>query len=181
MNAIDHPLVTAYLDTVARESAALPAERRAELLADLREHIEVSGAEADDQVREVLAGLGDPRTVAAAALAEEPAGGAAVRPARTRLTVVLLGVAGILALFNAFVGTAAMLVGLALLWGSPRWDNRQKAIGTATCALVPFVVVLAIFALAGSRLGPTELLVVATLSLVVPVVGATRLHRAARR
>ncbi|MBW5485299.1 HAAS signaling domain-containing protein, partial [Streptomyces bambusae] len=74
MNATDHhPLVSAYLEAVARETADLPAERRAELLADLREHIAVSGAEGDDQVREVLARLGEPRTVAASALAEEPA------------------------------------------------------------------------------------------------------------
>ncbi|MEV7278854.1 hypothetical protein [Streptomyces sp. NPDC093111] len=181
MNAIDHPLVTAYLDAVARETAALPAERRAELLADLREHVEVSGAETDVQVRRVLDGLGDPRAVAAAALAEEPAAAPAARPGRTRLTVVLLALAGLLVLLNAFAGAAAMLVGLALLWGSPQWTNRQKAIGTLTCAIVPFVVVLAALSLAGSRLGPIEILVIAGLSLVVPVAGARTLSRAARR
>ncbi|MFE0339599.1 HAAS signaling domain-containing protein [Streptomyces sp. NPDC058955] len=71
MNAIDHPLVAAYLDSVARETAELPADRRAELLADLREHIEVSDARDDAGVRAVLAELGEPRTVAASALAEE--------------------------------------------------------------------------------------------------------------
>ncbi|MEU6975550.1 MULTISPECIES: hypothetical protein [unclassified Streptomyces] len=181
MNAIDHPLVTAYLDAVARETSELPAERRAELLADLREHVEVSGAETDIQVRRVLDGLGDPRAVAGAALAEEPATAPAVRPGRTRLTVVLLAVAGLLVLFNSFVGAAAMLVGLALLWGSPQWSTRQKAIATVACAAVPFVVVLAVLSLYGSRIGPMELLVLAGLSLAVPVAGATVLSRAARR
>ncbi|MFB9435814.1 HAAS signaling domain-containing protein [Streptomyces showdoensis] len=187
MNAIDHPLVTAYLDSVARETAGLPAERRAELLADLREHIEVSGAEADDRVREVLAALGDPRTVAASALAEEPHAAAAVpaapevRPARTRLTVGLLALAGLLALFSPFLGTAAMIVGLALLWASPQWGSRHKVIGTVTCAAVPFVVVVGALALAGSRIGPVELLLIAGFSLVVPVVGAVALLRAVRR
>ncbi|MEU6933864.1 hypothetical protein AB4225_17900 [Streptomyces sp. 2RAF24] len=182
MNAIDHPLVTAYLDAVARETSALPAERRAELLADLREHIEVSGTETDAQVRRALDDLGDPRTVAASALAEEPLAASAVRrPGRTRLTVVLLAVAGLLVLFNAFVGAVALLAGLVLLWGSPQWSTRQKVIGTATCAAVPFVVVFGSLALAGSRIGPTELLVIAALSLAVPVAGATTLSRAARR
>lgn len=183
MNAIDHPLVSAYLDAVTRETAGLPAERRAELLADLREHVEVSGAASDEQVREVLASLGDPRTVAASALAEEPlaAAPAAARPPRTRLTVVLLAVAGVLVLLNGFAGTAALIVGLALLWSSPVWSTRQKAIGTGACAAVPFVVVFGALALGGARIGPLELLIIATLSLVAPVVGATTLLRAARR
>ncbi|MFF9839012.1 HAAS signaling domain-containing protein [Streptomyces sp. NPDC013740] len=184
MNATDHPLVTAYLDAVARETAELPAERRAELLADLREHVEVSGAVEDDQVREVLAALGEPRTVAASALAEEPAAAAptpAGRPWRARLTVVLLALAGLLVLFNAFLGTAALIAGLALLWSSPLWDTRRKVIGTLACAAAPFVVVVGALTLSGSRIGPTELLLIATLSLAVPVAGALALLRAVRR
>ncbi|MFF6885866.1 hypothetical protein ACFY9F_22130 [Streptomyces sp. NPDC012421] len=78
-SATDHPLVAASLDSVARETAALPADRRAELLADLREHIEVSDARDEAGIRAVLAELGDRRTVAASALAEADAVG---RPAQ---------------------------------------------------------------------------------------------------
>ncbi|MGW1934768.1 HAAS signaling domain-containing protein, partial [Streptomyces sp. NPDC001919] len=107
MNATDqHPLVAAYLDAVARETAELPAERRAELLADLREHIEVSGAEGEEQLRAVLAGLGEPRTVAASALAEEaparraPDAGAG----RGWLCAILLGASRVVLLDNPWVG-----------------------------------------------------------------------------
>ncbi|MFD3535832.1 HAAS signaling domain-containing protein [Streptomyces sp. NPDC058664] len=182
MNAIDHPLVAAYLDAVARETAELPAERRAELLADLREHVEASDAQDDDQVRAVLAGLGEPRTVAASALAEE----APVRPAsptapgRAKLTAALLAVSGVLILFSSVVGTIALIAGLVLLWGTPQWQTRHKAIGTATAVAAPVLVFLGAFLGAGSRIGPVELLLIVVFSLGVPAVGATVLLRAVR-
>ncbi|WP_318210238.1 MULTISPECIES: HAAS signaling domain-containing protein [unclassified Streptomyces] len=184
MNATDqHPLVTAYLDAVARETAELPAERRAELLADLREHIEVSGAEGDDQVRAVLSGLGEPRTVAASALAEEaPAGPAASpRTGRTKLTATLLGVSGVLLVLNPYAGAIALIVALVLLWGAPQWENRQKLIGTATGAAVPVVVFLGALLGDASRIGPMEVLLILAFSLGVPVLGAVLLMRAVRR
>ncbi|MGW1056136.1 hypothetical protein ACWDBD_50430 [Streptomyces sp. NPDC001118] len=45
MKNIEHPLVVAYLEAVAREGAALAPERRNELLADLTEHIAVAFAQ----------------------------------------------------------------------------------------------------------------------------------------
>ncbi|MER5967084.1 hypothetical protein [Streptomyces sp. NPDC002057] len=184
MNTTDrHPLVTAYLDAVARETAELPAERRAELLADLREHIEVSGAEDDTRLRAVLAGLGEPRTVAASALAEEaPAGTAATTaPGRTKLTAVLLAVSGVLILFSSVVGTIALIAGLALLWAAPQWETRHKLLGTVTAVAVPVLVLAGGLLGASSRLGPTELLLILAFALVVPAVGGTLLVRAARR
>lgn len=60
-----------YLCAVEREGSALPADRRQELLADLAEHIEVARAERPDAaIGKILAELGDPRTIAATALAE---------------------------------------------------------------------------------------------------------------
>ncbi|MEU4079056.1 hypothetical protein DEJ45_00560 [Streptomyces venezuelae] len=198
MNATDqHPLVAAYLDAVARETAALPAERRAELLADLREHIEVSGAGDDDQVRAVLAGLGEPRTVAASALAEEtPAitvaasalaeGTPAAPPApassgRTKLTAALLAVSGVLLLFSSPLGTIGMIAGLVLLWGGPQWTTRDKTVGTAAAVAVPVLAFLGALLGASSRIGIMELLLILVFSLVVPVFGAVFLLRAARR
>ncbi|MDX2563116.1 hypothetical protein PV371_26145 [Streptomyces sp. TX20-6-3] len=184
MNATDqHPLVAAYLDAVARETAGLPAERRAELLADLREHIEVSGAEGDDQVRAVLTGLGEPRTVAASALAEEsPAGPAPASGAgRSRLTAVLLGASGVLLLLNPWVGAVVLIAALVLLWGAPRWTGQQKALGTAAGVAVPVVVFLGVLLADAARIGIVELLLVLVFSLVVPLLGAVMLLRAARR
>lgn len=78
-----------YLRAVEREASALPADRRQELVADLAEHVEVTRAERPDATPgEILAELGDPRTIAATALAEAgrapgiPAEGGAGDPAR---------------------------------------------------------------------------------------------------
>lgn len=71
-----------YLSAVEREASTLPADRHQELLADLAEHIEVARAERPDTaIGEVLTELGDPRTIAATALAEA-GNGAAGTPAR---------------------------------------------------------------------------------------------------
>lgn len=67
-----------YLSAVEREASALPPDRRQELVADLAEHVEVTRAERPGAtLGEILAELGDPRTIAATALAEagsRPAG-----------------------------------------------------------------------------------------------------------
>ena len=204
MNTTDHPSVVAYLDAVARETAGLPAERRAELLADLREHIEVSGAGTEERLREVRAELGEPRTVAASALAEEPypamtaasvtsaASAASVtsamsvtsaepaRPARSRLTIALLASAGLVFLLSPLVGGVVLIAGLVLLWGSRSWSARHKLVGTATSAAVPLAVLAGSVLLAGGRLGPMELLVLVCVSVALPAVGALTLLRALR-
>ncbi|MFI8106497.1 HAAS signaling domain-containing protein [Streptomyces sp. NPDC086023] len=193
MNAIaEHPLLTAYLDAVSRETAELPAERRAELLADLREHVQDSGAEGEEQIREVLEQLGDPRTVAASALAEEPAatptaGAAAASAApseplwRTRVTVGLLACASLLVLANFALGGVALLAGLVLLWSSAVWERREKVLGTAASVAVPLMLLVGALVLAAVRVGPVELLVIAACSVAVPGVGAMTLLRTARR
>jgi hypothetical protein len=66
----DDTLVRDYLAAVARETALLPAPARQELLADLGEHIEVALAQRPDDVREILAEIGDPRAIAATAMQE---------------------------------------------------------------------------------------------------------------
>ncbi|WP_051804540.1 HAAS signaling domain-containing protein [Streptomyces griseus] len=190
MNAIDHPLVAAYLDAVARETAELPAERRAELLADLREHIEVSGAPDDAGIRAVLAGLGEPRTVAASALAEEGTAGApkaADAPTgplagrqTARLIVALPTLGGLLVLGSPFAGTLMLAIGLALLWKSPLWGNRHKWIGTATSVAGPGLLLLGGLALSAGRLGPTEVLLISVFMIGVPLLGARILLRALR-
>ncbi|MER7622898.1 hypothetical protein [Streptomyces sp. NPDC126503] len=183
MNATEHPLAAAYLGAVAREAAALPPERRAELIADLREHIEVSGAEGDEEVRAVLDRLGDARTVAASALAEEPAARREEDGARggVRLTLGLLTFSGLLVLLHPLLGTIALFAGLALLWNSPLWSSRQKLTGTVTAGAPPVVLVVGGLLGAGSRIGPLELLVIAGLTVGVPFAGATALRRAIRR
>ncbi|MFI8325479.1 HAAS signaling domain-containing protein [Streptomyces sp. NPDC085529] len=193
MNATDHPLVAAYLDSVARETAELPADRRAELLADLREHIEVSEAQDDAGIRAVLAELGEPRTVAASALAEEgpqtpatapapalaPTGPLAGRQA-ARLVAALPALGGLTVLAEPVLGALVLAIGLALLWMSPLWTTRHKRIGTATAVAVPVVLLLGGLMLAGGRIGPLELLLIGVFLVAVPAVGAAVLLRAVR-
>ncbi|MGW4163460.1 HAAS signaling domain-containing protein [Streptomyces sp. NPDC004788] len=190
MNTIDHPLVAAYLDAVARETAELPAERRAELLADLREHIEASRAEGEQQLRKVLTDLGEPHTVAASALAEGPPaprraqGGptttvAGPPPRRAWPTVAMLTVAGPMFLFNIVVGLFLLLASLLMLWDSPLWEQRSRVIGTVTTTAVPMLVIIA--GLPHTlHVTHTARLVIVVLSLTVPAIGAAVLLRTAR-
>jgi uncharacterized membrane protein len=80
------PLVGEYLDAVTRATADLPADRRADLLADLREHIAAARAElvpeTEAGVRTILDRLGDPAGIAAEARLGET-GFDAETPART--------------------------------------------------------------------------------------------------
>ncbi|MFI1156983.1 HAAS signaling domain-containing protein [Streptomyces sioyaensis] len=165
MSITEHPLVQNYLAAVAREAAGLSPERRNELLADLEEHIAVALAEepasGDDGVRAVLARLGDPRTIAATALGEEPPapqspGLAVVRAVVRALAVlVLLGVASSLAISaNPFIAAVPLIGALWCLWAGPQWCKRDKVIGTAA-ALAPllFAVAQAVIAAAGLHFG----------------------------
>lgn len=71
-----------YLSEIERAAAALPASRRAELLADVRSHIVVAQAEAasgspagiEDPavISQILSKLGDPEAIVAAAVADLP-------------------------------------------------------------------------------------------------------------
>ncbi|MGY5129344.1 HAAS signaling domain-containing protein [Streptomyces nigrescens] len=186
MTITEHPLVEKYLAAVARETAGLSPERRNELLADLEEHIAVAlakeSASGDDEIRTLLAHLGDPRTIAATALGEEPPappapqspGLAVVRAVVRALAVLmLLGVASILVL-SAFpvLGGIPLVGGLWCLWAGPQWCKRDKVIGTAA-ALVPllFEVAQSVIAAGGLHLGLGDAFIPVSLAaLALPTV-----------
>lgn len=131
-----------YLAAVEQEATALPAERRQELLGDLSEHIEVALTERPDRVTEVLRELGDPRTVAATALHE--AGVSAHKPTRRgvhpSVVALLLGLAAPASIVWVPFQPLLWVVGLALLWTSPHWTTRHKAIGTVAGVIAPLAV-----------------------------------------
>ncbi|MGW2634486.1 HAAS signaling domain-containing protein [Streptomyces chattanoogensis] len=143
MTITDHPLVRKYLAAVARETAGLSPERRDELLADLEEHIAVTLAEesasGDEEIRAVLARLGDPRTIAATALGEEPPAPQVGR-GRTLALLGLLAATGPLMFFPPLL-VPALIGALWWLWTAPQWRSRDKAIGTVA-ALVPLLFVV---------------------------------------
>ncbi|MBT2510813.1 hypothetical protein J7I98_34350 [Streptomyces sp. ISL-98] len=185
MTITEHPLVKKYLAAVARESAGLGPERRNELLADLEEHIAVALAEesasGDDEIRTVLARLGDPRTIAATALGEElPA--PQVSRGRTLALLGLLAVTGPLTVFGPLLGVPALIGAIWWLWTAPQWRNRDKAIGTAA-ALVPLLFVVSQWVVPAGTLN-FGLGAFVPVLLAVPVLPATAgvyLLRAARR
>ena len=122
-------LVDDWLARVEQAAADLPDHRRAELLADLREHITVARAdlttETEAGVRTILERLGDPATIAAEARRHEPdpppappawpAAGSATAPAgqssRRRRTgawvAVVVAVVAVVCLGCAVAGLAA--------------------------------------------------------------------------
>ncbi|MGW5780480.1 HAAS signaling domain-containing protein [Streptomyces sp. NPDC003863] len=192
MTGTEHPLVTDYLTTVEREASFLPAGRREELLADLREHLAVAvGDEQDPQaVRTALERLGSPAAIAAAARAEEPEAARAEEPetaavatppkveprTRNTVTAVLIGLSGFAGIAGSLPAVAALIVGLALLWTSDAWDRSTKTLATALTLATPVVVALGAFLLA-ARFGPTELLVVLAVGIALPATAAVRLFR----
>ncbi|MEU5999523.1 hypothetical protein ABZ837_17050 [Streptomyces sp. NPDC047197] len=152
-----------YLCAVEREASALPADRRQELLADLAEHIEVTRAERPDAViGEVLAELGDPRTIAATALAEAgngtawaagaPARGGAAAPARRGKVhplapLLMLTLPFLLAAVLPDVPAAQLcstlfrVAGAVLLCTSVHWTSVQKTTGVLLTAVLPTVAI----------------------------------------
>ncbi len=124
----DEALVADYLARLANAADLLPRAERAELVEQIEAHIRAALAEGGSDeaaVRDVLARLGPPEEVAAAAGAGEaiptvPAGG----PGALEYAAVVLLLVGVVALVVGWV------VGVVLLWSSPRWRWPDKLLGT---------------------------------------------------
>jgi hypothetical protein len=175
-----------YLSAVGRESAALPAARREELLADLAEHIEVTRAERPQApIGTILAELGDPRTIAETALAEagDAAAGAPTRtgadaPARRgrvhplvpllMLTLSLPFTMIFPDLPGPVFGVLLRIAGAVLLCTSVHWTTVRKTTGVLVTAVLP-TVVIATWNLAGAPAGTPSL--VANLVTLVLLTG----------
>ncbi|GAA1142710.1 MULTISPECIES: HAAS signaling domain-containing protein [Streptomyces violaceusniger group] len=152
---LSHPLVRAFLSSVERQTAALPAAWREELLEDLREEIVAALADdlgedaagdgdsaedaagdgdsvtGDERVRQVLDWIGTPEEIAADALAEE-SGSIPPEPEDAGATWVTLGLAVLpvpLCLVPGVgipLGLVAALGALVRLWRSAPWARREK-------------------------------------------------------
>ncbi|WP_069169969.1 HAAS signaling domain-containing protein [Streptomyces griseus] len=186
-----------YLSAVEREGSALPADRRQELLADLAEHIEVTRAERPGAaIGEILAELGDPRTIVATALAEAgntaagAAGdGAAGAPPRRRGKVHPLAPLLMLTLSLPFMmvfpdlpgplfGVLFRITGAVLLCTSVHWTTVQKTTGVLLTAVLPTAVITT-WNLAGGPAG-TPSLVANLITLALLAGTAVWLWRARR-
>lgn len=133
------PRVVAYLHRLEEAAARLRPERRAELVEEIREHIDTrlsdpgTTAPSGDAVDAVLARLGEPEEIVSAA-AEEPG---ALDPAYVRAALEprrgsggLEAAALILLLVGGFLFFVGWIVGAVLLWMSPRWTVREKLLAT---------------------------------------------------
>ena len=149
-------LVHDYLGRLEAAAGSLPANRRAELAGEVRQHIEMAlaGAGARDEVtvRNVLERLGPPDEIIA--VEQEAAGpspawaGVATLPAPARgsgwgaveIVAILLLTLG--AVWLPIIGP---LLGLIFVWASAQWTNRQKLIATGivlVLAVLPVVLLL---------------------------------------
>ncbi|MDJ0385963.1 hypothetical protein [Streptomyces sp. G-G2] len=187
-----------YLSAVEREGSALPADRRQELLADLAEHIEVTRAERPDAaIGQILAELGDPRTIAATALAEagtEAAGasarstaGAPARRGKVHPLVPLLMLTLSLAFIMIFpdlpgplFGVLFRITGAVLLCTSVHWTTVQKTTGVLLTAILPSAVIATWNLSNGSPAGDTPALLANLVTLALLVGTAAWLWRVRR-
>lgn len=152
------PLVRDYLGRLQTAAWPLSADRREELLGEVREHIESalgSSATHDEvAVRNVLERLGPPEEIVAAevdgepvALQQAPAPPASTtevaRPApwgAVEIIAIVLLTAG--AVFLPFVGP---IVGLVLVWLSTRWTTREKLIASAIVVVLLILPLILLF------------------------------------
>ena len=131
-------LVDDYLSRLEKAAAHMQRSRRAELIAEIREHIETAlreeEAASEVAVRNVLERLGPPEEIVEAA---EPA------PEAERAPPGGLEVAAMVTLVVPFIG---WLFGIAMVLISKAWSNREKTIGTAVAllAVVPFLALVVI-------------------------------------
>lgn len=140
-------LIEEYLGRLQAAAWPISGQRRAELVDEVREHIEAGLAEAGSRdettVRNVLERLGPPEEIVAAevpAAATAAAGSAVVAAERHSAfggieiaALVLLVIGGWLI---PYVGT---LLALVFVWASRKWTSREKVIATVIVVILPIL------------------------------------------
>jgi hypothetical protein len=138
-------LVRRYMEQLDAALQGVDASRREEILAEVHEHIEQGrdGLDTDDaaDVRTLLSRVGDPAVIAAEA--------GAPSPDSRRWDAC----APWLIIFGPVAGGLGWIAGVAILWTSPTWSQRDKLIAT----VVPPAGLVALFfglvaAMGGRRL-----------------------------
>ena len=137
---VTDPLVEDYLRRLGAAADVLGPERRSELVAGIREHIEaaLASGEVHDEasLRVLLDRLGDPDEIVAAALADDPtaegtayphpAATVAYRPAGIGLEIA----AAVFLTLGSVLFVIGWLVGVVLVWASRRWTLGEKLLAT---------------------------------------------------
>ena len=156
-------LVRDYLGRLEAAAMPLPANRRAELAGEVRQHIEMAldeaGVRDEVTVRNVLERLGPPDEIIAAeggSAAAAPATAATLPPTvrnsgwgAVEIVAILLLTVG--AVFLPIIGP---LIGLVFVWASAQWTNQQKLIATGIVVaflIVPLVLLFGVGVGAGTH------------------------------
>jgi uncharacterized membrane protein len=145
------PLVEDYLRRLDAAAYPLGEDRRSELLAGIREHIEASveSGEVHDEasLRALLDRLGDPEEIVAAAR-DDDAPGATPYPlgspppvAYRRAGIGLEITAALFLTVGSVLFVIGWLVGVVLVWSSRRWTLGEKLVATLVFPGGPFAVV----------------------------------------
>jgi HAAS len=171
-------LVRRYLEQLDAALQGVDASRREEILADVHEHIEQGrdGLDTDDaaDVRNLLARVGDPAVIAAEAGAPSP--GSRRWDAWAPWLII----------FGPVASGLGWIAGIAILWTSPTWSQRDKLIATVVSPAGLVALFFGLVAAMGGRrlalpLAAAILLAVAGLAAhVLPPVHLMRTRRQQR-
>jgi uncharacterized membrane protein len=197
-------MVQDYLRELDAALAPVESHRRHEILEEVTEHITQARAALTSQsstaIRTVLENLGRPEDIAVAAGADQvtlsPQQPTTRQGSHEAVTIALL-------LFGGFILFVGWFVGLFMLWTSEQWRTRDKIIGSlllpgglvipAWIALSSHATLFGSSCIQGIPPGGTPLkgcassippdwggIALLALMVIVPVVVAIHLHRAAR-
>ena len=159
----DDVVVSDYLGRLEAAAWPLPVARRAELIGEVREHIDAALSEAGSRdevtVRNVLERLGPPEEIVAAEAESgtatplpasgQPVGPMAAVPSWGAVEIIAVLLLTLGAVFLPFFGP---ILGLVFVWASVRWTRREKLIATfivTVLFVLPILGLLSVSTLAG--------------------------------
>jgi hypothetical protein len=157
VSSSDDELVTRYLARLDAAASGMPADRRRELIEEISAHIEEAMAARPAPpggIATVLDQLGSPDDIVSAAEASQP-GAVHSRAGNPLGAVEIIAILALL-IGGIIVPVVGWLVGVVLLWMSPRWKAGDKLLATLVWPgglLAPVVAFLVLGAVATFSVG----------------------------
>lgn len=132
-------LIGDYLRRLDAAAWPLPADRKAELAGEVREHIDAALGEAgrrdEATLRNVLERLGPPEEIVAAEVSDEtqarPHATSPVASAQPGVGAIEIIAILLLTLGGFLLPLIGPVIGLAFVWLSPAWSTRVKLVVSA--------------------------------------------------
>ncbi len=139
MNVHTDPLVDDYLRRLDAAASALPADRREELISEIRDHLQeaLRQAPASDEaaVRNLLERLGPPEEIVSAATDPAPPGQVAAPYRETNGFAIVSALLGVV-WFAGIGSVLALVFGYRARREIKRSGGRQKGLGLATAGII---------------------------------------------